>query len=796
MNDVVYAPPGTQESSIDANKRRKELQSKIADVRLKYECKMNNVVYVPPGTQESSIHADKRRKELRSKVAATQKRKRREDENEGEQSQRLSKVAQRARERRDSETEEKQSQRLAKEAQRSRERRDDETHDQRTLRLANGAQRERERRDNETYDPRTLRRTTEARRTRKRRNEETQDQRNQQNADRARRARERRRSETQDGNIQNERVNKEDVPSIEVEKAKAMRAAQKFTCRTSVRGEQDGHRAHVCVICDELIIGTEDVCSLDKYHILKHKQRLSVESYNEFFGGALDPIVIKQYEIPDLPGMLLSPRSPRDGNQFVACRQCKSGLREQNIDNEHPPKKSISNGFATGYLPLRDILQQMMMSISPEDTDLDLQERHLTPILCAAIAPVRPYAHIFSYRGGRHASIRGNYQFFEADHSKLTRKLGELDHYGHPSNIYIVLTGSMTPAQKTLVRRKREFDRRFYIGLLKWFKVHHPGFESVSLQCPEINLVEDPESIHNTDEEGNAEVENKFIGADVYFTSGEDPQKDTSVFKTTRALALALLENRSAPTLVIQGGRYATHNEVAHLENVCPMQFPFGSGGPALKRRMPISDEEVLRHYLRLSLPQFMRSEFVLLANHMLNRVLSYKSAVVKCRPIMDNQGTSFGDAIANMTIDDIREAVDEEVKTDRLQRNCRASSKQNFNCTRRSATSAQKFLKAVRTSCRSMGHTKEAAEYARRKCFALQDYFGMHSLFFTITPDDECSFRIMLYANAGRVVSYTATHSVLSQPLLFLIDLCLVTILMHSCSVISVHLTGIIFLI
>ena len=154
-----------------------------------------------------------------------------------------------------------------------------------------------------------------------------------------------------------------------------------------------------------------------------------------------------------------------------------------------------------------------------------------------------------------------------------------------------------------------------------------------------------------------------------------------------------------------------------------------------------------------------MGSEFVLLVNHMLNCILSFKPAVVKCRPIVDNQGTSFGDAIANMTIDDIKEAVDEEAKTDRLKSNCRANGKENFNGARQSATSAQKFLKAVRTSCRSMGHMKEAAEYARRKCFALQDYFGMHSLFFTITPDDECSFRIMPYANAGRVVSYTTTH-------------------------------------
>ena len=149
----------------------------------------------------------------------------------------------------------------------------------------------------------------------------------------------------------------------------------------------------------------------------------------------------------------------------------------------------------------------------------------------------------------------------------------------------------MIPIRKAIVRKKREFDQRFYIKLLKWFKTHHPGFGRVSLQCPDINLVEYPESIHNTDEEGNAEVENEITGTDVYFTSGDDPQKDTSVFKTIRAFELVLLENRSAPTLVIQGGRYAMHNEVALLENVCPMQFPFGSEGPALKRCVTISDK-------------------------------------------------------------------------------------------------------------------------------------------------------------------------------------------------------------
>ena len=66
----------------------------------------------------------------------------------------------------------------------------------------------------------------------------------------------------------------------------------------------------------------------------------------------------------------------------------------------------------------------------------------------------------------------------------------------------------------------------------------------------------------------------------------------------------------------------------------------------------------------------------------------------------------------------------------------------------------AHHFLRAVKTSCRTMGQTPEAAEYARRKCFALQDFFGMHAWFLSISPNNECTFRVCLYANAGEVVS------------------------------------------
>ncbi len=58
-------------------------------------------------------------------------------------------------------------------------------------------------------------------------------------------------------------------------------------------------------------------------------------------------------------------------------------------------------------------------------------------------------------------------------------------------------------------------------------------------------------------------------------------------------------------------------------------------------------------------------------------------------------------------------------------------------------------FLKGVATTCRSMGHTEEAAEFARQCMFAMLNYFGLNSLFLSTTPDDECSFRVHLYSKA-----------------------------------------------
>ena len=115
----------------------------------------------------------------------------------------------------------------------------------------------------------------------------------------------------------------------------------------------------------------------------------------------------------------------------------------------------------------------------------------------------------------------------------------------------------MTPAEKTIVHNKRVLNTNFYLNLRCWFKAQHAGFADIELVCPEINLVEDAESPRNTDKEGDPVIETQCNEGVFYFTSGNEPRKETSVFETTPELAMSILQNRAAPTLVVQGGRYS-----------------------------------------------------------------------------------------------------------------------------------------------------------------------------------------------------------------------------------------------
>ena len=86
---------------------------------------------------------------------------------------------------------------------------------------------------------------------------------------------------------------------------------------------------------------------------------------------------------------------------------------------------------------------------------------------------------------------------------------------------------------------------------------------------------------------------------------------------------------------------------------------------------------------------------------------------------------TSFAEAVSKLTTEDI----------------CRGVRRRDNRMYTSYSNVINMFFNSVSTSCRPIGHSNEAAKYARRQYFILWDRFGAQSLFYTLTPDDEYSF-------------------------------------------------------
>ena len=105
------------------------------------------------------------------------------------------------------------------------------------------------------------------------------------------------------------------------------------------------HSMPVCVVCDQFIIGVEEVCSISKEILLKNKERLSWSTLESFCGRKLPDILKQQYTVedPDLAEMILSPRSLcTDGmKSYPGCKACRNALRGSvNQKRSTPPTKA------------------------------------------------------------------------------------------------------------------------------------------------------------------------------------------------------------------------------------------------------------------------------------------------------------------------------------------------------------------------------------------------------------------------------------------------------------------------
>eukprot|EP00956_Cyclotella_meneghiniana_P042090 scaffold248352_cov76-Cyclotella_meneghiniana.AAC.1 len=203
------------------------------------------------------------------------------------------------------------------------------------------------------------------------------------------------------------------------------------------------------------------------------------------------------------------------------------------------------------------------------------------------------------------------------------------------------------------------------------------------------------------EEELDPELENTFGDVTYAFSSAQDPIEESSVFKTSKKFACAMVK-QSNPILMLYRGNYAKEHEV-DIEAVLPFAFPYGIGGLNQKRRTKISKEKIIKAYTR---NKYGSGNFTRQIN------------ALGSSDFNDNDGQ--WDPCSDHRVNSV--------------------------------------LKSITTSCKSLGHIAEAAVAARCSQFSMMDFFGLNSLFLTITSDDECNFRVKLYADPNKTHTIPCT--------------------------------------
>jgi len=252
---------------------------------------------------------------------------------------------------------------------------------------------------------------------------------------------------------------------------------------TRTRRDDGSHQATVCVVCDCLIIGEEKVHLMPKERLENNRNRLSVETYEQNF-GEMHPLLIEQYQVAGLEGMLLSPRSYRSGDNFECCASCFSSTKPSSAEkSSKPPKFAIANGFAIGHLP--SILQ---IQGEDEPRQIDLDESKLSDLMCVAMSTQRYLGYVFAFTGGAQQSVMGNFTFFETDQVHMGSVINHYRSIGANDHLLCVMCGRFTKTQRQIAREQATLNTKLYVDLMTWFirESNHPAYQGLTPpeSCP------------------------------------------------------------------------------------------------------------------------------------------------------------------------------------------------------------------------------------------------------------------------------------------------------------------------
>lgn len=265
---------------------------------------------------------------------------------------------------------------------------------------------------------------------------------------------------------------------------------------------------------------------------------------------------------------------------------------------EKAPKFAISIGFAIGQIP--------------DSVKSQFGDKEISDILAAMISKCRFLIYVFCYYGGAHKAIKGNHTFFVNDPEHIG---ATFDFVGteNRSFVYTMISGRMTQTQRAIAKHRCEVNIEEYILLLNWFIVNHPSYKDMTppAQMSEPIIIGGlEENDNNVDTSENPDIENVIESTRFSFAPKNKPTPNTGIFSNEKDFIFSKQFGKNIDyTLLFKYGSIVP-SHLLKIQDLFPIQFPFGRGGLDEKRNVLVSKSECLRHYAQLSLCQFMRSDF------------------------------------------------------------------------------------------------------------------------------------------------------------------------------------------
>ena len=541
---------------------------------------------------------------------------------------------------------------------------------------------------------------------------------------------------------------------------------------TLLKKDCHGHFTHVqkvCCVCDRLVkYGDEKWLDITKFSngILQRMFLRPSDNQNNIYGLHIRAFrsLKMQYQqnyfkLEDFDGvndeesyesvetvnkMILSPRSygkVKGTKKYLGCcKECYNFIMmalRPDTEYKGPPKFAICNGLMIGSAP--QVLSK------------------LNEVEMAMISLAKSEKHIFSYSAGAHKEITGWHTMYAND-VEYTNKVMNYFHQqqeqrdeqessnrdvndnryrlGIPgtncnsrhkklSNISVILTGHWTTIQTALGKKRTQVDIQNIRHALTWLRANNVLYKDFDFDETALPFVVDCHQVTNS---SNSNIETVFEMNSV-FSDNVEPLSINGGYKTVEEFTKSTLgklmtaASQRQTTLIAKSSPNRLKDYLGeNLLKAFPLQFPYGIGSKDSKMEERCGTT-YLQYLLNLSRPDFQKPDFVVVIHNIWERKNMIKSSYIKVSNLQKN-------SIGDITNEEIDGAVH------------RYLSGQPGNAT------SDMFLSKLEAITGSLAYSKHAAKNARHKMFAMIGRFGLPSILFTITPDDNFNFRIKIMSH------------------------------------------------